>query len=77
MFIRQQLQQKGLSEALVEQDLEAVKDEWFYIAEKVYKKKFSTQKITDQKEKAKRIRFMQSRGFLSDHYMGLLELVAC
>jgi regulatory protein len=77
LLIRQQLQQKGLSEALIEQGLETIADEWILIAESVYQKKFSTRKIADQKEKAKRIRFMQSRGFLSHHYMGLLALVAC
>ena len=73
LAIRQQMQLKGLSADLIARSLEAVEDEWFDLAEQLYARKYSGKPIGDYKEKAKRIRFMQARGFLSHHYSGLLE----
>ena len=73
LAIRQQLQQKGLSPALIEMGLQAIEEEWFALAENAYEKKYSGKPIVDQKEKAKRMRFMQGRGFLSHHYIGLFD----
>lgn len=72
-FIRQDLQQKGISSRLIEEHLDERDPEWFDLAEQAYQKKFSDRPITDHKDRAKRIRFMLSRGFTQDTVYPLLE----
>lgn len=77
--VQQELRLKG-----IRQTLDTLFDEsgehvdWFGLAEQTYRKKFSAPIEGDDrnerlKERAKRIRFMQYRGFESDHYEWLLE----
>lgn len=72
LAIRQQLQQKGIGSELIEQGLELLEDEWYELAAALYRRKFADTKAVDQKEKAKRIRFLQGRGFLYKHFSALL-----
>lgn len=71
-FIRQDLQRKGVSHRLLEQHLDERDPQWFELAEQAYLKKFSGP-IIDQKDRAKRIRFMLSRGFTQDTVYPLLD----
>ena len=71
--VRYQLQQKGLSGELIATTLEVVADEWPSLAEALYRRKYADKPMTSVKEQAKRMRFMQGRGFNSEHYLHLLR----
>jgi len=56
------LRQKGISEELIESALPALKEGEFAAAQLVWQKKYGALPV-DQHEKAKQMRFLQSRGF--------------
>ncbi len=64
--ISMELNQKGVDESTAEQALNLKKFDWFELAQSVYEKKYRGKVFSDYKEKAKRSRFMQSRGFSSE-----------
>ncbi len=73
-YIQNELKQKGIAsdiERLAYQD-EAV--DWFELVEQTYLKKYGETAVTDPKDKAKRIRFLQSRGFSYDEIASVLSL---
>ncbi len=59
------LRQRGVSDAIIEAALSDNSDSEFDRAQGVWKKKFGTVP-TDSAERAKQIRFLQSRGFTPD-----------
>lgn len=61
--IRHALRQKHVSEQLLEEYLDENDPEWFERAKVVYCKKFGSGTPRDYREKARRMRFMQQRGF--------------
>ena len=63
--ITHELRQKGISEELIEQALPALKDSELESAHGVWQRKFGALP-QDAKEKARQMRFMQSRGFSFD-----------
>jgi regulatory protein len=71
MHIRQDMRQRGLTDFEISLALERAEVDWKVIAEKVYHKKFGELPAADIKEKAKRVRFMQYRGFSNDEYQHL------
>ena len=73
MRIRQEMRQKGISDREIENSMAEEQPDWFALAEKVYHRKFGQLPPEDVKDKAKRSRFMQYRGFGLDHYQYLLE----
>jgi regulatory protein len=66
LVIRQDLKQRGISADLIAVYLDEAPELWLPIAEQTYHKKFGDKPIADQKDKARRIRFMQYRGFSGD-----------
>jgi regulatory protein len=66
-IIRADLRQRGLDESLVEDGLSESEQDWCELARKVYAKKFGTEYSWDFKEKARQMRFLQSRGFEPEH----------
>ncbi|NWG39023.1 MAG: recombination regulator RecX [Hydrogenophilaceae bacterium] len=60
-----ELRQKGVEESVVQQVLEETKDTELERAREVWRKKFG-KPPADQKEKARQIRFLQSRGFSAE-----------
>lgn len=63
--IRQKLQQACYDSSLISQYLDWDESDWVEIAQQVLEKKYGNcQKPTEAKEQAKRVRFLQSRGFL-------------
>lgn len=60
--IAHELRQKGVSDELIDAALPALKDSEFATARDVWQRKFSSPP-QDAKEKAKQMRFLQSRGF--------------
>lgn len=61
--IRQALRGKGVSDALLEHWLDDQDEDWVILAEAVYHKKFGHSPPQDYREKARRMRFLQQRGF--------------
>jgi regulatory protein len=64
--IRQDIRQKGVSDELVGRALDEADIDWYELAKDVAKRKFGNRQAADQREKAKRMRFMQYRGFNYD-----------
>jgi regulatory protein len=64
--IRQDIRQKGISDELVAQGLESADVDWYALARDVALRKFGQRQAADQREEAKRMRFMQYRGFNYD-----------
>jgi regulatory protein len=78
--LRQEILQRGLTSearAHIQPDIEGA--DWCALAEDVYQKKFGGRESTLadfdalRKEQARRIRFMQYRGFCSEHFQHLIE----
>ena len=63
--ITHELRQKGIAEELISAALPELKDSEVAAAREVWQKKFGTAP-QDEKEKAKQVRFLQSRGFALD-----------
>lgn len=80
--VRQEMRDRGLSDADIAGAFERNQLDWFALAEEVFRKKFDTTaapdiqqsslQASDLKEKARRARFMQYRGFSTDHFRHLL-----
>lgn len=64
--IRLDMRQKGIGDELFEAAIEKAEIDWFAMARDVAQRKFGGRPAADQKEKAKRMRFLQYRGFNFD-----------
>ncbi|PAV07095.1 hypothetical protein CBG25_05240 [Arsenophonus sp. ENCA] len=64
--IKQEIRQKGFPQELIEQKIEASGIDWYSMAKEARIKKFSDTPPTEQKEKAKQIRYLQYKGFSMD-----------
>ena len=71
--IRFDLRNKGIADALVEQVLEEASVDWFEQAKELAERKYAGRPVTDMKEKAKRVRHLQGRGFGYDEIRYALE----
>jgi regulatory protein len=65
--IRADLREKGVSGGLVDLGLEEADEDWYALARNVRLKKFGAATPLNFKEKARQMRFLQSRGFEQDH----------
>ncbi len=72
--ITHELRQRGIADELIEAALPALKETEFEVARSVWQRKFGTLP-QDAKEKAKQMRFLQSRGFSLDVIVHVLRLV--
>ena len=70
--ITHELRQRGIAEELISVALPELKDSELEAAREVWKKKFSVAPL-DEKEKARQIRFLQSRGFSMDAIFKVLR----
>ncbi|MEP0203271.1 MAG: regulatory protein RecX [Halioglobus sp.] len=70
--VRQDLRQRGITDTECDSAIEVCEVDWTALAEAVFAKKFGAKAPGDAKEKARRIRFMQYRGFFQDHFQHLL-----
>lgn len=74
MRIRQDLQQRGLDRHQVEAALDALEVDWFAQAVTVRQRRFGALPArSDQKEKARQLRFLQYRGFSAEQCFHALE----
>jgi regulatory protein len=70
--LRQEMRERGISDTDIEQAMAESDVDWHEVAAAVLVKKFGEAAAPDMKEKARRARFMQYRGFSGDHYRGLI-----
>lgn len=66
--IRQEMRQRGIPDADIEIAMETGDYDWYSSAQSVMERKFGAEPPIDIKEKARRTRFMQYRGFSREHY---------
>jgi regulatory protein len=71
--ITHELRQKGIAENLISDAMPQLKESELEAAREVWQKKFGTAP-QDAKEKAKQVRFLQSRGFALDVIFKVLRL---
>ena len=71
--IIQELGQRGIDESKVSAYIEAQQIDWLEHAKATYLKKYRENSAIDMQEKAKRVRFMQSRGFPGDIIFRLFD----
>jgi len=64
--IRADLRERGISDAAISHGLDAAGHDWFMAAIEVRRKKFGACEPADFEEKARQMRFLQSRGFDTD-----------
>ena len=69
--VRQTLSQAGLAEPLIEAALDAAPD-WGQLAAQVRQRKFGVRRPTDWPNRARQMRFLQYRGFSTDHIASAL-----
>ncbi len=70
--ITREMREKGMGEELIEQALPELKDSELEAARSVWQRKFGTIAV-DAKEKARQMRFLQSRGFGFDVIFKVLQ----
>ncbi len=61
-----ELNERGVKESIVENYLQADDEGWQQILEQQYLKKYKNKPVEDYNDRAKRIRFLQYRGFALD-----------
>jgi len=69
--LREELRARGVSGLDIDLALEALEIDWSQLASEVLRKKFGEDSPPDLSEKARRMRFMQYRGFAVEHYRQL------
>ncbi len=76
-YIANELKQKGVCSTIIQQLQKNCEIDWYLQAELAYNKRFDgireQNSPTAQKEKAKRIRFLQYRGFSSDEIFSIIN----
>lgn len=71
--IRAELQRKGVPSEDIAAALEVQDTDWFELARACHHGRFGDAPITDFKERARRMRYLQARGFGPDHIRYALE----
>ncbi len=64
--INGELRQKGIPEADIQLAMEQSEQDWFELAKTVYLKKFGESPVSDFKDRVKKQRYLQYRGFDSE-----------
>jgi len=64
--IRLDIRQKGIGDDLLNAAVEATDTDWFKLAREVADRKFGRSPAAEQKDRARRMRFLQYRGFNFD-----------
>lgn len=70
--IRQEMRQRGVPDGDIQQALESENFDWFASARSVLARKYGDAPAVELKQKAKRSRFMQYRGFSPEHFKDLV-----
>jgi len=64
--IRADLREKGVNDGVTEDGIREADQDWYALAVEVRLKKFGAERPAEFKEKARQMRFLQSRGFEQD-----------
>ena len=76
-YIANELKQKGVCSTIIQQLQNNCEIDWYLQAELAYNKRFGESRVKDsqttQKEQAKKIRFLQYRGFSTDEIFALVN----
>lgn len=76
--IRLELEERGVSGAIIsdamQHDCDQVEHDWLTIMQAAYDRKYGDSKAEEYSEKAKRCRYLQSRGFESSQITNLIKL---
>ena len=68
-----ELRERGVAEGDILDALADAETDWWALASRVVEKKFGQAPATDLRDKSRRLRFLQYRGFTSVHYRHLLD----
>jgi len=71
--IAMELKQRGVNENIVENTMQSVDEDWQQTMARQYQKKYRNKAVIDYSDKAKRIRFLQYRGFTLEAIYGLIK----
>ena len=71
--VRQEMRERGLDEAAIAAAEAALEPDWDELAEQVYRRRFSGEPVADARERARRARFLQARGFQHQSIRCLLD----
>lgn len=63
-----ELRERGIDDGLAEPILAEWEDQWVVLAHRAYSKKFGSRQCDDHRERARRARFLQYRGFSADQF---------
>lgn len=72
--LRQELMQRGVTEALAHQAIESQGCDWFALAEEVAERRFGSEPASERRELARRLRFLQYRGFTTEQCRRALRM---
>ena len=73
LYIKNELKQKGVPSEIYTAVYQEQDVDWFQQITETYSKKFADTEVSDQKDKAKRMRFLQYRGFSIDEILSILN----
>jgi regulatory protein len=71
--IKMELRERGVDDALIRTNLDDPAIEWLGLARQAFQKRFGREKIRDTREYARRVRFLQGRGFSKPTIMAVLK----
>ena len=75
--IRQELQQRGVAEPVIDNVFTEQKVDWFELARELAIRRFGVIPASDYKERSKRARFLQYRGFDNEQIRYALDSTDC
>ncbi|MEE2002537.1 regulatory protein RecX [Alkalimonas sp. MEB108] len=73
LYIQQECRRHGVSMPLLEQQLAQLEPDWLALAQSIYLKKYAGSAITSANERAKRLRYLQQRGFYPEDCSAVLK----
>lgn len=71
--IKTELRERGVDDALIRTNLDDPAIEWLDLARQQFHKRFGRGKVRDTREYARRVRFLQGRGFSDPTIMAVLK----
>ena len=72
LHIQTELRERGINEELISKHVDVNDKSWYELVQQVQQKRFGNEIPEDIAEKAKQVRFLESRGFTSDQIWDLI-----
>lgn len=73
MRVKQDAQQKGIPADVLNKELGTLEIDWFQLAREAYNRRFLNKPIADIKDKQKRVRYLQYRGFSMEETLAAMQ----